>query len=65
MTTYSKFDLLLYLLLYAFLAWAAMIRYNTRAFRPEADGIVEQFLDDRYGDDYIEHRWPNMIVANP
>ena len=47
------------------LTGAAMLRYNTRAVRPAPNGIVEQFLDSRYDDDYIERRWPNMIVAGP
>ena len=41
----------------------AMIRYNTRAERPEPSGFVEAFLDSNYDDAYIEHRWPNMIVT--
>ena len=45
------------------LTGAAMLRYNTRAIRPEPTGIVEQFLDSRYDDEYIERRWPNMIVT--
>lgn len=43
---------------------AAMIRYNIRAVSPEPHGIVERFLDDRYDDAFIEHRWPNMIVTD-
>ena len=46
------------------LTGAAMLRYNTRAVRPAATGVVEQFLDNRYDDDYIERRWPNMIVTD-
>ena len=42
---------------------AAMIRYNTRAVRPEPDGIVEEFLDRNYDNAYMERRWPNMIVT--
>ena len=47
------------------LTGAAMLRYNTRAVRPAPTGIVEQFLDSQYDDDYIERRWPNMIVTEP
>ena len=47
------------------LTGAAMLRYNARAVRPMPTGIVEQFLDSRYDDGYIERRWPNMIVAEP
>ena len=43
---------------------AAMLRYRTRAERPEADGTVEAFLDAQYDDAYMEARWPNMIVAD-
>lgn len=43
---------------------AAMLRYHTRADRPEADGRVEAFLDEQYDDAYMEERWPNMIVAD-
>ncbi len=43
---------------------AAMVRYHTRASRPEADGAVEAFLDWQYDDAYMEARWPNMIVAD-
>ena len=41
------------------------IRYNTRAVRPASTGIVEQFLDSRYDDGYIERRRPSMIVTEP
>ena len=47
------------------LDFAAMLRYNTWAVRPAPTGIVEQFLDNRYDDDYTERRWPNMIVTEP
>lgn len=43
---------------------AAMVRYNTRADRPEANGVVEAFLDWQYDDDYMEKRWPNMTVTD-
>lgn len=47
------------------LTGAAMLRRNTRAVRSAPAGIVEQFPDSRYDDDYIGHRWPNMIVTEP
>lgn len=47
----------------AVLTGAAMLRYSTRAVRPEPANVLEQFLDAQYGDARIESRWPNMIVA--
>ena len=47
----------------AFLTSAAMIRYNTRAVRPEPANAFELFLDRQYDDGRIETRWPNMIVT--
>ena len=41
----------------------AMVRYNTRAVRPEPSGMVEEFLDAQYDDAFMERRWPNMIVT--
>lgn len=41
---------------------AAMLRYNTRAIQPEPSNAFEEFLDRQYGDGFVEHRWPNMIV---
>ncbi len=49
----------------AFLTGAAMLRYNTRAVRPQPANLFEQFLDRQYGDERIESRWPNMIVVGP
>ncbi len=42
---------------------AALLRYNSRAQRPEPSGFVEQFLDENYDDAYIERHWPNMKVV--
>lgn len=39
---------------------AAMIRYNTRQTRPESTGWVEEMLDSRFDDEWMEQRWPNM-----
>ena len=45
------------------LTCAAMLRYNTRAVRPEPANAFEEFIDRQYGDRFMEHRWPNMIVT--
>lgn len=39
---------------------AAMIRYNTRQTRPESAGWIEMLIDERFDDDWMENRWPNM-----
>lgn len=39
---------------------AVMMRYNTRQTRPEANNVLEQFIDNTYDDAYVEHRWQNM-----
>ncbi len=44
---------------------AAMTRYTQRQTDPTADTVIEQFLDSRYDDDYMEQRWPNMVLAEP
>ncbi|MCI9155543.1 MAG: putative ABC transporter permease [Lawsonibacter sp.] len=45
------------------LTCAAMLRYNTRAVRPQPANSFEEFIDRQYGDGFMEHRWPNMIVT--
>lgn len=47
----------------AVLTCGAMLRYHTRAERPEPANVFEEFLDEQYGDAFMEHRWPNMIVT--
>lgn len=42
---------------------AAMIRYNTRTYRPEPANVLEEFIDRQYGDEHMERRWPNMITT--
>ena len=42
---------------------AAMVRYSTRPQRPEPANAFETFLDHQYGDGFMEHRWPNMVVT--
>ena len=41
----------------------AMIRYTARQTNPEADNVIEGFLDSSYDDEWMEHRWPNMVVT--
>jgi len=48
----------------AVLTCGAMLRYDSRAVRPEAANVFEEFLDNQYGDEFMEHRWPNMIVTD-
>ena len=45
------------------LTMAAMIRYTDRQEDPQARNVVEQFLDTRYNDNWMENRWPNMVVT--
>ena len=42
---------------------AAMLRYSTRAVRPQPASAFEEFIDRQYGDAFMERRWPNMIVT--
>lgn len=44
------------------LTGAAMLRYNSRAVRPEAANVLDSFLDEHYDDAFMEKRWPNMVV---
>jgi len=46
----------------ALLTCAAMVRYNIRASQPAPTNVFEAFLDRRYDNYFMEHRWPNMIV---
>ena len=45
------------------LTGGAMLRYNTRQTDPTADNVIEQLLDERFDDEWVENRWPNMIVT--
>lgn len=47
------------------LTCAAMLRYNTRSVQPQPSNAFEEFLDQQYGDGFVERRWPNMIVTEP
>ena len=48
----------------AALTSAAMLRYSTRALQPEPANAFEEFIDRQYGDQYMESRWPNMIMTD-
>lgn len=41
----------------------AMVRYTQRQSDQAPLGIIGQYLDARYPDRYMEHRWPNMVLA--
>ena len=47
-----------------FLTFLAMQRYTVRQTRPEPANMIEAFLDDRYDDEWMETRWPNMILTS-
>lgn len=40
---------------------AVMLRYNTRQTRQQPANALEKLIDDSYGDDFVEHRWKNMV----
>ncbi|MBQ7826290.1 MAG: putative ABC transporter permease [Clostridia bacterium] len=42
---------------------AAMIRYADRQENPQPENAAEAFLDARYGDAWMQERWPNMVFA--
>ena len=48
----------------AVLTGAAMLRYTQRQISPEPVNTVEQLIDDRFDDDFMEHRWPNMKLTD-
>lgn len=43
------------------LTGAAMLRYEARQRDTTADNVIEQLLDQRFDDEWVENRWPNMI----
>ena len=47
----------------ALLTSAAMLRYSARAVQPQPANAFEEILDQQYGDERMERRWPNMIVT--
>jgi len=40
-----------------------MQRYTLRQTQPEPTNIIEEFLDQRYDDNWMESRWPNMKLT--
>ena len=38
----------------------AMVRYDIRQTDDTPPNAIEAFLDSRYDDAWMEHRWPNM-----
>ncbi len=44
------------------LTGCAMIRYTERRVDPVPSNAVEVFLDERFDDDWMENRWPNMKI---
>lgn len=55
--------LILLMLCNAALTSAAMLRYTHRSQDVVTEGLLESFLDERYPDSFMEHRWPNMILT--
>lgn len=41
---------------------AAMQRYTLRQTTPEPSNVIEQIIDSRYDDAWMESRWPNMRI---
>ena len=39
----------------------AMLRYDRRQTDPVADNVIEELLDERFDDGWVENRWPNMV----
>ena len=45
------------------LTGAVMLRYTQRRTAPEPANVIEEMIDSRFGDDYMEERWPNMKLT--
>jgi len=41
----------------------AMVRYTERQSEPKQKNTIDRFIDWQYDDEYMEHRWPNMIIT--
>ncbi len=41
---------------------AAMTRYTDRQTSPAPDNIIEELVDKHFGDEFMEQRWPNMVI---
>ena len=53
----------LFMICNGLLSAAAMARYTLRQDGREAANVIEYFLDRTYGDEFMEKRWPNMVVT--
>lgn len=56
-------SLVVLMVLNAGLTSAAMLRHTDRQNDAPRSGIVADYLDARYPDDYMERRWPNMVIT--
>ena len=57
--------ILLVMLCNGVLTAGAMCRYTQRQTDPEATNILQAYLDEHYGDELMERRWPNMKLTQP
>ena len=55
--------LLLAMLCDGLLTGAAMLRYTQRQENIPASHFIAVFVDEQYDDEWMENRWPNMIVT--
>lgn len=62
--TVITWSVITFMLLNGSLTIAAMLRYNDRRTDPVPRSQFEAFIDDQYPDDFVETRWPNMIVVD-
>lgn len=54
-----------FMILNGVLTAAAMIRYSERQTDLLPQGVIQQYLDERYNDAWMENRWPNMKITKP
>ncbi|MBQ8236577.1 MAG: putative ABC transporter permease [Oscillospiraceae bacterium] len=47
----------------AVLTGAAMLRYTRRQIQPEPANVIEQHIDERFDDAFMESYWPNMKLT--
>lgn len=45
------------------LTCGAMLRYTQRQINAVSANAVEYFFDFNYDDEWMEHRWPNMVIT--
>ncbi len=43
---------------------AVMLRYNQRQAGAAPAGVLEEFIDSTYDDEFVENRWQNMVSAD-